>query len=661
MAQLTWIIALIPAFPLLGFLLTTFVIRQERQAGFVATAMVVLSFITTILAMVTLANQPVEQPRLAIMLWEWIRIGTFRIPFGFVFDQLTAVMVLLITGVGGLIHYYSIGYMHGDVRPVRFFAYLNLFVASMLILVMADNLLLLFLGWEGVGLCSFLLIGHWFERNSVPPGIVPGDASVKAFVANRVGDAALLLAMAAIFSRLGSLNFFPNVQLGTGGYLERSTELIGSVLSLGALGDVGVVSAVTFLMLVAVAGKSAQAPLFVWLPDAMAGPTPVSALIHAATMVTAGVYLIVRNHPLFSNAGGTTGWVIAIGLFTAFIGATAAATQFDIKRVLAYSTISQLGYMVVSVGMAGYAAGMFHLLSHGLFKALLFLGAGALIHGLHETQDMRKMGGLKDSMPTIYRVYLIGALALAGIFPLAGFWSKDEILGHAWFEARNPGAAIMLIVISAITAFYVGRHIALIFYGKPRDNTLHGHDVAGEMRIPLIVLAVLTVIGGLMNLPGIHWLSSYLKPVIEEREVVFDTGRIIGQVVLAVVATSAALGSGYAGWYLYAKTFARRIKVGADDPLLRYLGDLWRGAEIGWGFDWLYQRAIIRPYREISLFLADVFDKQGIDGILVDGPAKLVGRAAQSLRGAQSGYVRNYALIFLAGVVLVLGYFVVRS
>jgi NADH-quinone oxidoreductase subunit L len=576
------------------------------------------------------------------------------------FDQLTAVMALLITGVGGLIHFYSIGYMHGDVRPVRYFAYLNLFVAMMLMLVMADNLLLLFLGWEGVGLCSFLLIGPWFERSSVPPGIVPSDAAVKAFVANRVGDAALLLAMAAIFSRMGSLTFFPNEALGLPGYLERAGEVGFAQLELGAFGTMGVVTAISFLMLIAVAGKSAQVPLFVWLPDAMAGPTPVSALIHAATMVTAGVYLIVRNHVLFASAGGTNAWVVGVGVLTAFIGATAAATQWDIKRVLAYSTISQLGYMVAATGMGGYVAAMFHLLTHGLFKALLFLAAGAIIHGAHDIQDMRRMGGFKDTMPTVFRVYLIGALALAGIFPLAGFWSKDEIIAYAWFSAQNPLVAVILILTSAITAYYMGRQIALIFYGRQRDTDYHAHDVGGSMRMPLLLLAGATVLGGLLNIPGLHWLATYLSPVLEEREVVFDTGRIIGQVVLALVTLAFSAGAGYFGWLTYSRTWAQRIRVGREDPGVRYLGDLWTGAEHGWGFDWLYQRAIIRPYREVSAFLGNVFDQQGIDGVLVEGPGRLVQALSEELRHLQSGYIRNYALVFLFGVIIVLGYFVWR-
>jgi NADH-quinone oxidoreductase subunit L len=661
MSQLSWIIALIPAIPLLGFLINILFIRDEKQAGAIATGAVALAFAVVVASVAILAGEQGEHPRLAIMLWEWISVGSFRVPFGFVFDQLTAVMALLITGVGGLIHYYSIGYMHGDVRPVRYFAYLNLFVSMMLVLVMADNMLLLFLGWEGVGLCSFLLIGHWFERNSVQPGIVPSLAAVKAFVANRIGDAALLLAMAAIFSRMGSLTFFPNEALGLPGFLNRAEELGFTNLDLGVFGTFGLTAAIALLMLVAVTGKSAQAPLFVWLPDAMAGPTPVSALIHAATMVTAGVYLVVRNHPIFTTSGGVAGWVVGIGVFTAFLAATAAATQFDIKRVLAYSTISQLGYMVAVVGLGGYVAGMFHLLTHGLFKALLFLGAGAIIHATHETQDMRKMGGLRDKMPTIFWTYMVGSAALAGLFPLAGFWSKDEIIAHALFSAQNVGVVIFLLMTSAMTAFYVGRSAALIFWGNQRDKEYHAHDVAGPMRMPLIILAGLTVIGGLINLPGLHFLSTFLHPVLEEREVVFDTGRIIGQVFLGVIATAISVGAGYGGWYLYAKTFASRIRVGQPDPMVRYLGDIWNGAEIGWGFDWFYNRVIIRPYREFSQFLSDIFDREGIDGTLVRGPGRVVAAVAQALRVAQSGYIRSYALMFLLGVVVLLGLFVLRS
>src|SRR3954447_5486556 len=414
MSDLTWIVILIPAFPLLGFLLNTFFIRQERPAGLIASGAVVLSFIVSLISIYVLQTLPQGTERIDFVLWEWISIGTLRVPFGLLFDQLTAVMTLLVTGVGGIIHIYSIGYIHGDERPVRFFAYLNLFITAMLFLVMGDNMLLLFLGWEGVGLCSFLLIGHYFDRRSVQPGIVPSDAAVKAFVANRVGDAGMLLAMMEIFSAFGTLAFYGQSN-GITGYLERAEEVAFRPIGLGAFGSVQLITAITFLMLIGVTGKSAQIPLFVWLPDAMAGPTPVSALIHAATMVTSGVYLIVRNHTLFEASPATSSWAIGIGVLTALLAATAAVSQWDIKRVLAYSTISQLGYMVAAVGMGAYAAGMFHLLTHGIFKALLFLGAGSIIHGTHETQDMRKMGGLRAHMPTTWWTYMIGAGALAGI------------------------------------------------------------------------------------------------------------------------------------------------------------------------------------------------------------------------------------------------------
>jgi NADH-quinone oxidoreductase subunit L len=655
MSDLTWIVLLIPAFPLLGFLLNVFFIRDERPAGLVASGAVVLSFIASLVSIYILQTLPEGTPRIDFVLWEWISLGTLRIPFGLLFDQLTAVMTLLVTGVGGIIHIYSIGYIHGDIRPVRYFAYLNLFIVAMLFLVMGDNLLLLFLGWEGVGLCSFLLIGHWFDRRSVPPGIVPSDAAVKAFVVNRIGDAGMLLAMMAIFAKFGSLSFYSQ-QLGGAeivGFLERAEEFAFQQVNLGAFGTIGAVTAITFLLLIGVTGKSAQVPLFVWLPDAMAGPTPVSALIHAATMVTSGVYLIVRNHSLFEASPATSGWVVAVGVLTALLAATAAVAQWDIKRVLAYSTVSQLGYMVAAVGMGAYVAGMFHLLTHGVFKALLFLGSGSVIHGVHDTQDMRKMGGLRQRMPTTWWTYMLGALALSGVFPLAGFWSKDEIIAHA-FDVGSAGVGLILIFTSIMTAFYMGRQVALIFYGKPRTpEAEHAHESGPVMRWPLVVLAIGTIIAGAMNLPGLHWLNDFLTPVLHEDAAPFT----VAKGILAAVTTLLALGSAWLGWHLYAHVLENRIKVGKEDPGYRYLGDIWRGGEIAWGFDWLYQRAVVRPYRLLSGFLSDVFDQQGIDGILVDGTGRGFGRLAQVFRRAQSGYIRNYAWVFLIGVVVLVGYF----
>lgn len=655
MTQLAWLIALIPAFPLAGFLLNVFLLRGERATGVVASLSIVASFVTTLVAVANLATTPEEARFISAHLWDWLAIGKVNVSVGLWFDPLTAVMALLITGVGALIHIYSISYMHGDNRPHRYFAYLNLFVFAMLVLVMADNLFLLFLGWEGVGLCSFLLIGHYFERSSVAPGIVPSEASAKAFVANRIGDAGLLLAMMAIVSNFGTLSFFGAD--GNSGFISRLTDASFITVNLGMFGTIGLVSGIALLMLLGVAGKSAQLPLYTWLPDAMAGPTPVSALIHAATMVTAGVYLIVRTHVAFDLAPDAAGVVIVVGAATALIGATAALTQFDIKRVLAYSTISQLGFMVAAAGMGAYTAAIFHLLTHGLFKALLFLGSGAVIHGMHDIQDMRRMGGLRAHMPTVYRVYLIGALALAGIFPLAGFWSKDEILAHAWYGASNVNVTVVLVLTSLITAFYMGRQVALTFAGETRDHDVHPHEHLGTMKWPLYVLAGASALGGVINLPGIHWLNDWLNPVLHQEAELFTLSMGIFAAITVVLAGI----SGYVGYRLYSGEMVLRIKPGEEDPAHYYLGDIWKGFEMGWGLDYVYQRLIVKPYRTFSHFLSDVFDQQAIDGVLVEGSAGLVGRISRVASRAQNGNVRTYALVFLIGVVIIVGYVVIGA
>jgi len=644
MLNFIWII---PLLPLVGFLVNVFAIKRERDAGYVASGVVGAAFLFALLAFLQLGTLPAEERMVDVVLWSWISTGDFRVPFGLMFDPLTGVMTLLVTGVGGLIHVYSIGYMHGDVRPVRFFAYLNLFIFMMLILVMADNMLLLFLGWEGVGLCSFLLIGHWFDRNRVPPGLVPSKAAVKAFVVNRVGDAAILLAMVAIFVNFGSLNFF-NIELGETilqGFVENA-GLIGAA-TVTIPGDTFLLTTtISFLLLIGVTGKSAQVPLFVWLPDAMAGPTPVSALIHAATMVTAGVYLIARTHPIFS--GFTLGLVTWVGALTALIAGTAAIAQWDIKRVLAYSTVSQLGFMVAAAGMGAYAVAIFHLLTHGIFKALLFLGSGSVIHGAHDNQDMRKMGGLRKDMPVTFWTFLIGAAALAGVFPLAGFWSKDEILATAW--SNNIIIFFILLTTSLATAFYMGRQVALVFFGEQRDKSYHAHESGSFMTIPLMVLMVGALVGGVMNLPGTHWLGHWLEPVLAEEAVELN---IVLAVVTGILAVLAALG----GWWYYVAN-AAKVKVGAQDPLYHYLGAFWEGFQEAWYFDDFYNNTVVRGYRGLSNFLARVFDPEGIDGI-VNGVGWVLTRAATGVRSLQTGYVRTYAFIFLVGVILIIGYLVV--
>ncbi|MEM8532042.1 MAG: NADH-quinone oxidoreductase subunit L [Chloroflexota bacterium] len=662
MSELSWVIALIPAFPLLGFLINALFIRREREAGLVASGAVILGFFATLFSIYVLQTLPEETQRVSFVMWQWISIGTFQVPFGLLFDQLTAVMALLITGVGAIIHVYSIGYMQGDSRPVRFFAYMNLFIFAMLVLVMADNLLLMFLGWEGVGICSYLLISHYFDRRLVQPGIVPSEGATKAFIVNRVGDVGLLLAMFALFSQVGTLTFygqFTPEEAPTTGFLDPNLvqQLGAGTLDFGFFGSVGIATAICLLLLVGAAGKSAQLPLYTWLPDAMAGPTPVSALIHAATMVTSGVYLIARTHTLFAAAPTAQGFVIAIGLVTAFLAATSAVAQTDIKRVLAYSTISQLGYMIVAVGMGAIVAGMFHLLMHGIFKALLFLAAGAVIHGANDIQDMRRMGGFRKVMPITFWTYLIGALGLAGIFPFAGFWSKEEILAYSWFSALNPLIAIMLTVTSIITALYMGRQIALIFFGRQRDIDYEAHESGRMMTTPLIILAAGTVIGGIVNLPGLHWLSDYLFPVLNETASEYT----IGKAIFAVVVLASSVGGGYLGWWLYSKVLVSRMRLGREDPGFRYLGDIWRGAEIGWGIDWFYDRVIVRGYRGLSRFLSETFDRQGIDGILVEGTGSIFSRLSGLFRRTQSGYIRNYMLVFMIGVVALVGYFAFQA
>jgi len=651
MVALTWLLWLMPLLPLLGFLLNLFVIRQERAAGLLASAMVVASFVVALVAVVGLAGLPEAERRIMSVGWAWISAGTFQVPFGLMFDPLTAVMTLLVTGVGALIHIYSIGYMRGDPRVVRYFAYLNLFITMMLFLVMGNNLLVVFLGWEGVGLCSFLLIGFWFERK------VAADAAVKAFVVNRIGDAAFILAMLAVFANFGTLNFYP-VELGgvtQPGFLERVPEILG--LTFGpSWQPILVVTGITFLLLIGAAGKSAQFPLFVWLPDAMAGPTPVSALIHAATMVTAGVYMMARTEALFVASQATQSWVMWVGALTALLAGTAAVAQWDIKRVLAYSTISQLGFMVAACGMGAYGAAIFHLLTHGLFKALLFLAAGSVIHGTNDTQDMRRMGGLRKAMPTTFLTYMVGALALAGVVPLAGFWSKDEILAHALAFGNWP-QLILLFLTSLLTAFYMGRQVALVFYGQQRDPHYHAHESGRVMTVPLIVLAVGTIFGGLLNLPAFfpgqplaHLLTDWLRPVLAEEPGSFNFW-------LAALATLGSVGMGYLGWRIYTRN-AARVKVGSKDPAYRFTGDIWDGMEEAWYVDAAYSRFVVQPIRGLASFLARVFDPQGIDG-LVMGVARLVGVAGAGVRTLQSGYVRTYALIFTLGALLVLGFMLV--
>jgi NADH-quinone oxidoreductase subunit L len=621
------LVALLLVLPLIGVVINTFWVRRGRQAGVVASAVMAVAFAVSLAVFALLLGRPAEERAIDFTLYEWIAAGPLRVPFGILLDPLSMVMVLLITGVGFLIHVFSIGYMAHDSRPVRYWVYLNLFVSSMLVLVLANNYLLMFLGWEGVGLCSYLLIGHSFERREAR------DASLKAFIVNRIGDIGLLMAILLIYSLFGTL-IFQQV-------FSRSLEVLSGV----PLAGFSAATLLCLLMFIGVAGKSAQIPLFVWLPDAMSGPTPASALIHAATMVTSGVYLIARSHTIWSIAAPTQTFVVYVAALTAFVAASIAIGQYDIKKVLAYSTVSQLGFMVAAVAAGAYVAGIFHLLTHGVFKALLFLAAGSVIHGTNDTQDMRRMGGLRRAMPRTFWTYVVGALALSGIFPLAGFWSKDEIIGSLWNAAYTP-AAIILMITSMLTAFYMARQISLVFLGTPRDPSVHPHESEPVMTVPLVILAVGAVLIGFINTPFFHGLATFLEPSFTNPvETVVNYGTMFVTLVLAVVA-------GYIGYRVYALNTWRKT---FRDPLVPYLGVFFEGFETAWGSDSVV-RSIIRPFRGVASFLARVVDPRGIDGV-VNGAARLVGWSGEGLRQSQSGYLRSYALVFLVGAVAVIGYF----
>ena len=703
-------------FPVIGLLINLFFGRRlgERGVAIVAVLGSGLPFIVSVLLAYSLGLHP-EPVRW--MVAQWIHIGNLQLDWTFRVDTLSVTMMLVVSTVGTLIHIYAIGYMHEDVqfkgdpgRFPRFFVFMNLFIAMMMVLVSGDSYLMLFVGWEGVGLCSMLLISFWYELDLLGrPSWSNAKAGVKAMVVNRIGDFGFLIAAFMIFWTFGTLQFdgvFDQV---------RAISMINSP----------VIVLITLFLLLGVTGKSAQIPLYVWLPDAMAGPTPVSALIHAATMVTAGVYLVARSFPLYDAAPAAQLMVALVGALTALFAATIAVGQFDIKKVLAYSTISQLGFMVAAVGMGAFAAGMFHLVTHAFFKALLFLSAGSIILGIerghhllehhghvdakpsgkpiktpkktagqHElpgtreqetpfdANDMRNMGGLRKTMPVTFWVYLAGTLALAGIIPFAGFWSKDEILAES--QGLGFTAVYWLLTIAAFfTAFYVGRQIWLVFFGEPRhEAAARAVESPGIITIPLIILAVLSVIGGALNLPfpGLQFLSLWLKQTIEPVE----PGTINWAV--AGISTLVALLGLYLSWLLYGR---QTLKQGETDPLRRILGPVFTGMSRKWFVDEGYQALFVNRYKDLSLFLADVIDgrfwhdwfhdtllvggfnlltrllldryadQRGIDAFF-DGIGNWTRRVGAGLRQVENGFVRSYALAVLVGVVAIIGYIVLK-
>lgn len=643
MVELLW---LIPALPLAGFLVLLFLGKRigEPVAGWLGTAMVGLSFVVALVVFAGLWNQPEHTYELS--LFTWIPAGSFQVDIGFLLDPLSMAMVLFVTGIAALIHLYSIGYMHGDSRFPRFFTYLNLFVFSMLMLVLGDNLVLTFLGWEGVGACSYFLISFWFEKDE------NASAGKKAFITNRVGDWGFMVGTFVVFFALGTVKYTEFLPLAPG-IAATTATFIAFMLFIGAM------------------GKSAQIPLFIWLPDAMAGPTPVSALIHAATMVTAGVYLMVRINPILAASASWLPWTIAIiGCATAFIAATIAIAQQDIKKVLAYSTVSQLGFMFLAVGVGGYSAAIFHMITHAFFKALMFLGAGSVIHGMHEEQDMRRMGALRKLMPVTAITFLVGWLAISGVPPFSGFWSKDDILAYALH--KSPVLYVFGLITALMTAFYMSRLVFRVFYGDARwgesadaelanldahdqsatvdhdesdaAHAIHPHESPRTMLIPLVVLAFFSAIAGVMNLPfteKLEFLDHWLEPVVGANQAVLHLGG--GQLAFELITSTivALTGIGLAYYvYLKKRIDARRIELPffangwyIDQGITAFMGGIGRKA-----------------FEMIALF----------DSVVIDGAVNGVGRATRGgavrLRNVQNGYVRWYALMIGVGAVVIMAF-----
>jgi len=623
---------LIPIWPLLGFLMNGFFGRRigKSAVGTVACGSVGLSLVASLAAAAQLLALPQEARRVTQVVAPWIGAGNFQADWGLLLDPLSAVMILVVSGVGFLIHVYSIGYMHEDPDYPRFFTYLNLFTFSMLMLVLANNYLLLYVFWEAVGLCSYLLIGFWFEKQSA------ADAGKKAFIVNRVGDFGFALGVMLLWTTLGTLQY------------DQVFASAPAQLPAGGL----VVTAITLLLFLGATGKSAQIPLFVWLPDAMEGPTPVSALIHAATMVTAGVYMVARSAPLFELAPVSLTVMAWIGGLTAVFAATIALVQNDIKRIVAYSTISQLGYMFLGCGVGAYAAAIFHLMTHAFFKALLFLGAGSVIHGLSGEQDIRKMGGLRKQMPITAWTFLIGALANAGIAPLAGFWSKDEILYGA-----IAGGQVAVWALGAggvfLTAFYMLRCYYVAFEGSSRVEmhaAHHLHESPPVMTVPLAILALFSAGVGFVGFPPERGAYHRLvEPVFAAARGAEAHAALVGEVPMAILSLAIAV----AGVLVATRFYVWRPETPAR--MVERYSKAYRVLLNKYYVDELYDALIVEPIRQGSFWLWHKLDELVIDGS-VNGVASVVRVGSLVLRRVQTGYVMNYVLSFIVGVVAILGY-----
>jgi NADH-quinone oxidoreductase subunit L len=672
------VLALIPLLPFAGFVVNATLGRRlpKSVSGGLASLVMLASFVISVISVVQIAGRPVEARAIQEVLYTWIASGDLKIDVTFRVDTLSAVMILVVTGIGSLIHIYSTAYMHdeSDSEFARYFSYLNLFASFMLVLVLGANFPLMFVGWEGVGLCSYLLIGFWFKKKSA------NDAGKKAFVVNRIGDYAFLLGMFALFAKFGTLDF---------------QEIASAVATLPTEMTFGVLSITTLLLFIGATGKSAQIPLYTWLPDAMEGPTPVSALIHAATMVTAGVYMIGRNAVLFEHAPQTMMIVAVIGAVTALMAGTIGLVQNDIKRVLAYSTVSQLGYMFLAMGVGAFGAGIFHLYTHAFFKALLFLGSGAVIHALHGEQDIRNMGGLKKELPITFWTFVIGAVAIAGIPPLAGFFSKDEIL----FETFAEGHQILWVVgaiTALLTATYMFRLVFLTFWGERRHDApavadahghvgpvlsdrpdAHGHhgghlhDAPPAMALALIVLAIGSVAAGWIGVPGNNVLAEWLHPAFEApraaaavagdpvaaAEPAAAAGEAAGESHEALEFTLMAVSTAIAVagiWFAYFVWVKRRSIA---ENAAREFAPVHRLLLNKYYVDEIYDAAIVQPIRVASQEgLWRGFDVKIIDGA-VNGAATIVNSSATLLRRLQTGSVKTYAGSVFVGAVAILAYY----
>lgn len=615
--------------PLIGFLINglfgKWLRNTEKLSGWIACLAVFVSFVCSVIVFTHVK----DGAELNQALYEWIAGESFAFTIGFHVDSLTAVMLLIITGIGFLIHVYSIGYMHGDAGYTRYFAYLNLFVFAMLILVLADNYLMMFVGWEGVGLCSYLLIGFWYEKKSAT------DAGKKAFIVNRIGDFGFLLGMFTLFAAFGSLEFVPIFEHAESGAFNKVFGASTLVVA-------------TLLLFVGAVGKSAQIPLYVWLPDAMEGPTPVSALIHAATMVTAGVYMVARSSVLFNLAG--TGDVVAwIGVLTALFAAIMALAANDIKRVLAYSTVSQLGYMFVGVGIGAYASGIFHLMTHAFFKGLMFLTAGSVMHAMSNELDMRKMGGLRSKLPITHMTFLVGALAIAGFPLLSGFWSKDEILHSAW-EKGHPIIYVIGLVTAFLTAFYMFRLIFGTFYGKSRvDSQVHPHESPPVMWVPLAILAIPSALIGLALLSwkghdsAFHHFIDGAFTHHGEKAAHHADNVLLFMVYSSIVGIAgiALAWAKYRDWTPLAQPGSAIHKLAANKFYV----------------DEIYNVVFVQPIKNVSQFvLWRGLDVSIIDGT-VNGVAFVVRTVGGSLRRFQTGVVQSYIVSMVIGIIIFLAYY----